>query len=169
MTIAELLDLFEYNRWAHEKTLGAAGALDSETYRSASQLRSSLQHMLAEEVMWLSRWEGHSLAEEPDYSECTDTAALMVRWKSMWNRQRKFLESLTEDDPGREVAIRMRNGIEAVQPLGDTMTHVVNHATYLRGQAATLIEQSGGATPEADYFTYCVARGSDAPDTTVVP
>ena len=173
MNIAELRDLFDYNRWAHEKTLDAAALLGQEKYGDTTSrsdsLRSVLQNLLAEEVVWLSRWEGHSLAESPDYSECADTVALMERWKSLWKRQARFLESLVEDDLGNPIAIRMNNGIETVQPLGDTLTHVVNHATYLRGEAAVLIRQLGGTAPAADLFTYRLESGSSESDATIAP
>lgn len=174
MKLAELRDLFEYNRWAHETTLDAAALLGADKYAqgwggSAPSLRSVLQELLAEEVVWLSRWEGHSLAEFPDYSECANTTALMVRWKSLWHRQMRFLESLSEDELGRPISIRMNNGIETDQPLGETMLHVVNQATSLRGEAALLIQQLGGERPAADYFSYCLERGSEGADETIAP
>lgn len=174
MNISELRDFYDYNRWAHEKTLDAAALLGSDKYAetpngSDLSLRSVLQNLLAEEVVWLSRWEGHSLAESPDYSECADTVALMERWRSLWKRQSRFLESLIEDDLGNPIAIRMSNGIETVQPLGDTLTHVVNQATYLRGEAAVLIRQLGGTAPAADLFTYRMESGSDGADATIAP
>lgn len=174
MNISELRDLFEYNRWAHTKTLDAAAILGSEKYAESSNgsslsLRSVLQNLLVEEVVWLSRWEGHSLAESPDYSECADAIALMERWKYLWKRQTRFIESLVEDDLGNPINIRLSNGIETVQPLGDTLAHVVNQATYFRGEAAVLIKQLGGAPPSADLFTYRLENGSDGSDSGVAP
>jgi uncharacterized damage-inducible protein DinB len=174
MNISELRDLFEYNRWAHMKTLDAAALLGPEKYAEAPSgsslsLRSVLQTLLVEEVVWLSRWEGHSLAESPDYSECADTVALMERLKSLWKRQTRFIESLIEDDLGNPISIRLNNGIETVQPLGETLTHVVNQATYLRGEAAVLIGQLGGTAPAADLFAYRLESGSDGSDATIAP
>ena len=74
-----------------------------------------------------------------------------------------------EDDLGNPIAIRMNNGIETVQPLGDTLTHVVNHATYLRGEAAVLIRQLGGTAPAVDMFTYRLDSGSDGAEARIVP
>jgi uncharacterized damage-inducible protein DinB len=174
MTITELQDLFEYNRWAHENILHAAAELAPGKYDDVSNggglsPRTALQQTLAEEVAWLSRWEGHSLAEPPDYTDCVNTDALLIRWKSLWGRQRRFIEALNEDELGRLVSVRLPNGIEAVQPLGDTMMHMVNHATYLHGQAATLIAQLGGNIPDSDYFTYCAIRGPDGIEANVTP
>jgi uncharacterized damage-inducible protein DinB len=164
MTAAEFVDLFEYNRWAHQRTLESAAELDNDQYEretggSVPSLRLTLQHVLATEVVWLSRWEGHSLGEAPEYAGMVDVNALSRMWNSFWNRQFSFVTSLADDELSRPISIRTRTGIETVQPLGETMLHVVNHSTYHRGQAASLV-RALGATPRAtDYFLYCLTRG----------
>lgn len=169
MTIAELLDAFEYNRWAHDRILDSASELGSEHYGvlvggSFPTLRATLEHMLATEVVWLSRWEGHSLGEPPEYGGCKNAGALRSIWDSFWQRQFAFLHDVTEEDLAQLVAIRTRGGIEAVQPLRDTIMHVVNHSTYHRGQAASQIRQLGGKPPATDYFIYCLARDAGEPE-----
>ena len=164
MNIPDILDLYEYNRWASERTLDAAAMLTNEDYvrptqGSFSSLRAIMEHILATEVVWLSRWEGHSLGEAPDYQGCVDVNSLARIWKSFWTRQFRFLNALAEEDLSTPIAIRTRSGIETVQPLGETLVHVVNHATYHRGQAATLIRSLGGTPQGTDYFTYCLVRG----------
>jgi len=37
------------------------------------------------------------------------------------------------------------------QCLGDLMTHVVNHATYHRGQLTTMLRQVGATPPATDF------------------
>ena len=169
MTIAELLDLFEYNQWAHERILEAAAELGSEEYDrhtggSFPSLRATVEHLLAAEVVWLSRWEGHSLGDTPDYGGCSDALALWSIWTSFWKRQFAFLNDLTEENLSSPIAIRTRSGIETVQALRDTMVHVVNHSTYHRGQAASQIRLAGGKPPATDYFMYCFARDAGEPD-----
>ena len=164
MTAAELVDLYEYNRWAHERTLESAAELDNDEYEretgvSFPSLRSTLQHVLSTEVIWLSRWEGHSLGEPPDYVGMVDVAALSRIWRSFWNRQFSFITALADDELSRPIAIRTRSGIETVQGLGETMLHVVNHSTYHRGQAASLVRMLGGTPRATDYFIYCLTRG----------
>lgn len=164
MTVAELMDLYEYNRWAHRRILDSAGELTMEQYErqvagSFPTLRDTLEHVLAAEVVWLSRWEGHSLGEAPDFTGLGDATALERLWNSFWHRQFAFLAALADDELMRPIAIRTRSGIETVQPLCDTMLHVVNHASYHRGQAASLIRQLGGTPVGTDYFLYCLSRG----------
>lgn len=168
MTIAEVIDSFEYNRWAHERILDSASELGADNYDrdtggSYPSLRATLEHLLACEVVWLSRWEGHSLGEPPEYSGCRDAGALRSIWASFWQRQFRFLNDLAEDDLSQLVAIRTRNGIEAVQTLRDTLAHVVLHSSYHRGQAASQIRKLGGKPAGTDYFLYCLARDSGEP------
>jgi uncharacterized damage-inducible protein DinB len=164
MNVAELIDLYEYNRWAHERTLEAAIELTTEQYErtvggSFPSLRATLQHMLGAEVIWLSRWEGHSLGDSPDFSSLGEVTSLQRLWGSFWHRQFSFLGSLADDELTRPIAIRTRSGIETVQPLCETMLHVVNHSTYHRGQAAGQIRQVDGTPNTTDYFIYCLTKG----------
>jgi uncharacterized damage-inducible protein DinB len=172
MTIAELIDSYDYNRWANHRTLDAAAEVGENEYNlevggSFPTLRATLEHLLAVEVVWLSRWQGHSLGEPPEYSGCRNAEALRTIWKSFWWRQSAFLNDLTDDDLVKPVMIRTRNGIEAVQPLRDTLVHVVHHSAYHRGQAASQIRQLGGKPVATDYFIYCLSRDTGEPETPV--
>ncbi|MEO5589619.1 MAG: DinB family protein [Gemmatimonadaceae bacterium] len=163
MTAAELLDLYEYNRWAHRRMLESAAAFNTEEYERAipssfPSLRLTLEHVLAAEVVWLSRWKGHSLGDAPDFTGRGGVTSLRAMWDSFWNRQFAFLLHLSDDDLARPVSVRTRSGIEAVQALHDTMVHVVNHSTYHRGQVVTMIHQLGGTPVNSDYFVYCIGR-----------
>jgi uncharacterized damage-inducible protein DinB len=166
MTAAELVDFYEYNRWANLRTIESASELSTEDYwrdvgGSFPSVRETLQHILAAEVVWLSRWEGHSLGEPPDYAGLIETNSLSRLWQSFWKRQFSFVNALADDELSRPIAIRTRNGIETVQPLGDMMHHVVNHSSYHRGQAASLVRMLGGTPRSTDYFMYCLTRGVD--------
>lgn len=170
MTSSEFLDLFEYNRWAHEQTIESARELTGEQYGrtlagSFPSLRATFEHLLAVEVVWLSRWQGHSLGEPPDFSGLTNVNSLTRLWNTLWKRQFNFLTTLSDDELTRPIAIRTRSGIETVQPLGETMFHVVNHSTYHRGQAVNFIRQLGGTAQNTDYFTFCMLRGSPEAET----
>lgn len=164
MNVAELTDLYDYNTWAHELVFESVTGLTKEQYErvvggSFPSVRLTLEHVLATEVVWLSRWEGHSLGDAPDYSGIADFNSLIRMWRSFRSRQAGFIASLADDELSKPIAIRTRSGIETVQPLGDTMLHVVNHASYHRGQLAALVRQVGGTPRGTDYFLYLVTRG----------
>jgi uncharacterized damage-inducible protein DinB len=161
--LAELLELYAYNRWAHERILASVAPLTAEQYTrslgsSFPTLRATLEHLLRAEIAWLARWKGEPRGPAPDLVECTDVSLLSARWIPHWDEQKRFLETLDESGLRRPVEIRLWSGIEAVQPLADTMRHVVNHATYHRGQATTMTRQLGGSPASTDFFMYCLLR-----------
>ena len=103
----EMLELFSYNRWAHDRTLTAAEQLDAEQFtRTLGGGFPSVQAT-----------HEHVLQVQP-------------------------------------IAIVTRSKIETEQRLVDTMRHVVNHATYHRGQVATMLRQLGAVPAGTDLFTY---------------
>src|SRR6266700_1080480 len=104
--LEELLDLYTYNRWAHERTLGAAAALTREQYECAlggsfPSLRATMEHLIGAEGSWLARWNGAIAGVRSDFSECVDVNALRSRWEAHWEVQERFLGNLTERDLGR--------------------------------------------------------------------
>ena len=174
MTLSELLDSFEYNRWAQVRILEAADELGAEAYDAAApcsfpSLRATLEHMLATEVVWLARWQGHSLGDTPDYSGCRDAAGLHSIWRSFWRRQFRYLNDVSAEDLSQLIMIRTRTGIETVQTLRDTAVHVTHHSAYHRGQAVGQIRQLGGNPPATDYFIYCLTRDAGEPEAAINP
>jgi len=55
---------------------------------------------------------------------------------------------------GWMVAYRTFDGSSHEQSLGDLLRHVVNHATYHRGQLATMLRQLGRTPPATDLVRY---------------
>ena len=161
--LAEYLESFAFNRWAHRRTLAYVARLTPEQYErpvggSFPSLRATLEHVHRAEVAWLARWEGERRGPSPELPPDTDVAALAARWEALWERQSRFLSTLGEGDLDRPLEIRLWSGVEAVQRLGDTLRHVVNHATYHRGQVVMLTRQLGGTPEGTDFFTYCLLR-----------
>ena len=163
--IAEYLELFAFNRWAHERTLAWVAQLSHEEYErplggSFPSLRATMEHMLRAEMAWLARWEGNRRGPAPELTECTDVGKLAARWEQHWARQFAFLATLRDPDLDRPVEITLWSGIETVQPLRYTLRHVVNHASYHRGQVTMLTRQLGGIPVGTDFFTWVMLRES---------
>ena len=175
--LADLLDLFAYNRWATARTLDAAGRLTDEQLNrspggSFPSVRDTLAHVVAAEWIWLSRWGGDPLGKAPDLSGCTDVRSLRERWQILAEAQSAYLAGLTEAGLGRTVSVITRTGITAELPLHETLRHVVNHSTYHRGQVAALLRQLGAEPAATDLFLYYAARPappSSADPVTVAP
>jgi len=161
--LADLLDLFAYNRWATARTLDAAELLTDEQLTrdlggSFPSVRDTLAHMLAAEWIWLSRWMGDPPGTAPDLSGCMEARALRDRWQVLAGAQAAYLAGLTAAALERPVSILTRTGIAAELPLHETLRHVVNHATYHRGQVAAMLRRLGAQPVATDLFLYYAAR-----------
>jgi|SRR5438067_62002 len=162
-TLRDTLELFAFNRWANELTLDAAATLTPEQYArplggSFPSLRATLQHMMGAEISWLARFHGEVGGRFPDLSVYDDVPKLRAQWDDVWADQQRYLATLTEESLRGPLPFRFRDGTEGTQPLVEALRHVVNHASYHRGQVVMLIRQLGGIPAGTDYITYCLVR-----------
>src|SRR5260370_16792513 len=63
MDLDHIRELYEYTRWANQRTLSAAAKLDPEKFTRAmgnsfASVRDTLSHILSGECIWLERWQG---------------------------------------------------------------------------------------------------------------
>ena len=68
-----------------------------------------------------------------------------------------FLGALTSAGLERPVRF-VRDGTEYALPLGESIVHVFDHATYHRGQLNTMVKQGGGTPIRVSYWVYAVQR-----------
>lgn len=159
----EIRALYAFNRWANLQFLATLEGLSDEELRrdlrsSFPSVLATLVHLLGAEWVWLERWLGRSPRHFPDADGLDSVAVVRARWDALWAEQRAFLAGLQDGDAARPVAYRNFAGNDFTQPLGELLRHVVNHATYHRGQLTTLLRQLGHAAPSTDLVTYYRTR-----------
>jgi uncharacterized damage-inducible protein DinB len=155
----ELQRLFDHNRWATRRLLDAAAAVPADELRrdlksSFPSVLDTFTHMLGAEWVWLERWNGRTPTAFLDTSALDSVRALRARWDLLWREQQGFLDGLENGDEIRDVAYKTFKGEADKRALGDLMRHVVNHATYHRGQVVTLLRQLGQTPPPTDYVRW---------------
>jgi uncharacterized damage-inducible protein DinB len=155
----ELRRLFDYNRWANLRLLDAAESLTSEELgrhieSSFPSLLATLVHAMGAEWIWLERWKGTSPTALPDATSLDSVAAVRARWDEVWRDQQAFLAGLADGDETRPLTYKLFSGASDTRPLGELMRHVVNHATYHRGQLVTMLRQLGKTPPSTDYVRW---------------
>lgn len=161
MTIAEVQQLFSYNRWANARMLEAAGQLEAEQLTrdlgsSYPSVAATLGHILAAEWVWLARWNGVSPTGVPADWGDNGYAALVARWRAHESAQTSFLNTLDERRLQEPISYRNTKGEAARLPLDQLMRHLINHSTYHRGQVTTLLRQLDQTPPATDYVLYCL-------------
>lgn len=163
---SELAVMYAYNRWANARTLDAVSRLGPQQFTEATggsfeSVRDTLVHMLSAEWIWLERCRGRSPAAMLAPVEFPDVALLRTRWSEVCRGQAELLETVRDEDPRRMVTYVNTKGETWSYPLSEVLWHIVNHASYHRGQVTTLLRQLG-ATPASTDFLLFRDQGSPA-------
>lgn len=160
MNLEYLRVLLDYHYWARDRVLAAVFALTSEQYErdlgnSFPSVRDTMNHLYVAEWVWLSRWQGNSPTAFPG-DKPKDLATLQGVWFEHERKLRAFMEGQTASDVAREYDYTLLNGKSGRSKFWEMFVHVINHATYHRGQVTTMLRQLGAKPPEStdmiDYF-----------------
>jgi uncharacterized damage-inducible protein DinB len=164
MNIHDLRTLLDYHYWARDRVLDAAGLLTPEQLTrdlgsSFKSVRDTLAHLYAAERVWCSRWQGTSPSTLNVADTFQDVASLRAEWRELEIEVRGVLDGLGEDGIARVMSYRMLSGEPRESVFWHMLQHVVNHASYHRGQATTMLRQLGAAPPQPmDLITFYRGR-----------
>ncbi len=157
--VEEIKELYEYNTWANRRIFEAAAKLSADAFtkdmkNSFSSVRDTLQHLIAAEWIWLSRWNGVSPTAFPTTWDTSSHAALQTKWKEVEADQKKFISGLNDETLKKDIAYKNMKGDPFSEPLWQLLRHVVNHSTYHRGQVTTLLRQLGAQAVSTDLVQF---------------
>jgi uncharacterized damage-inducible protein DinB len=164
MTVDDVRALFAYDEWANARIFEAASALDPEqrTRRLTSSfpsIQETLAHIVMAEWVWLRRWKGESPTARPPWAGGAEVARLREALSAVEGERAGFLAGLTDARLGEPISYRTLKGEEQRGQLAGLCQHVVNHSTYHRGQAATLLRQVGATVPSTDLVVFTRQAG----------
>jgi uncharacterized damage-inducible protein DinB len=166
MTTEYLETLLDYHYWARDRMLAAIGQLDAEAYgqprgSSFSSVQETANHVFLAEWIWYQRWTGSSPGADTVRPALPDLDALRARWREQEAAVRAIVREQSARDIRQVFAYRMMNGTAAESEFWEMVVHVVNHATYHRGQVTTMLRQAGASPPEStDMITYFRSRNA---------
>ena len=163
--------LFEYDRWANDRVLRAAGALSDEQFTrdlggSFRSVRDALVHIIGGDWGWLTYWkepfpnaafvaelwDRHNVLFRPE--AFPDVAAVRSKLAEIEKEQAEFVNGVTNESLQRMLPLR---GTQI--SLGHLMQHLANHSTYHRGQVALMMRGLGGTPVAADFHFFLVEGG----------
>ena len=168
MTASDLRILIDYHYWARNRMLDAVAALTPEQYSrdlgsSFRSVRDTLVHLYSAEWAWYQRWQGTSPTHMLSPDQFPDVASLRKDWVEHEARTRAFVDGLDEAGVTRVIEYKLLSGAAGSSPLWQMAQHVVNHASYHRGQVTTMLRQLGAAPAKSmDMIGYYreTAQGS---------
>jgi len=148
MTLTDLQTLVDYHYWARDRLLEAIEPLSAEQWRrdlgsSFKSIHEKVAHIYAAEWAWHQRWQGNSPTALFPAEKLPDVASVRRAWSELEAKVRAFLAGLGEAGITRVFEYRLLNGSEGSSPFWQMLQHVVNHASYHRGQVTTMLRQLG--------------------------
>jgi uncharacterized damage-inducible protein DinB len=146
--LADLRTLLDYHYWARDRVLDAASALTSDQFTrdlgsSFKSVRDTLAHTYAAEWAWHQRWLGTSPTAFLPPEQFPDLASIRQQWSVHEKKMRAFLDGLTAPDVTRVIEYKTLAGQSGQTPFWQLLQHLVNHASYHRGQVTTMLRQLG--------------------------
>ena len=159
--VAELVELLDYSAQATLAAWIAARESGPELWTtqvpgSFPCLRDLLHHLAFADAVWLRRVLGRAPrlppAAEVAGNELVHIAVdLAARWRA-------HVAALGEAQVDTRVEYRTLAGVLAVSTLREIVQHLVNHATYHRGQIAQLMRELVAKPAPTDLITYFRTR-----------
>ena len=151
MTLEEAITLVDYHYWGRDRMLEAVNALTPEDYTkdlgsSFKSVRDTVVHTYGAEWNWYLRWIGKSPSAMPDPAAFPSVSSVRDAWKSHEAKVRPLVRSMG-DDLDRVIRYETLAGEPMESVFSHMLQHVVNHATYHRGQVTTMLRQLGAPAP----------------------
>jgi len=169
MTLQDLRTLLDYHYWARDRLLAAIQPLAPEDYlrdlgSSFKSIRDTAVHIYAAEWIWYSRWQGENPTALLSADRFPDVASLREAWTAHEAKMRAFLETMGEQRAlERVIEYKLLSGDAGASPFWHMLQHVVNHASYHRGQVTTMLRQLGARPAKPmDLIAYYRTRPAPA-------
>ena len=165
MTRQDIVTLFTYHDWANGEMLDAVAPLSAEQFlrdlgNSFPSVRDTVAHIFGADLIWLQRWKGEPTGGLPAAAAYPTPASLRDWYAALAKDRRAFLAAATEDRLARPFSYKDTRGNPRSLILAHSMQHVVNHASYHRGQITTMLRQLGAKPVSTDLSRFYYERGA---------
>ncbi len=150
MNLGELQILLEYHYWARDRVLDAVEPLSAEQFTkdlgsSFQSVRDTLAHTYFAEWAWYSRWMGNPPTAALPADMFPNVGTLRRAWTEQEGKVRAFVGGLGDDGVNWVIEYKLLNGQPGKAVMWQMIQHMVNHASYHRGQVTTMLRQLGAA------------------------
>jgi len=153
----------DYSKWASERSLEAARPLNEEELardlgNSHGGVLGTLVHLFQADRIWLSRLTAAPRFTLSDSSETWTLDSLAAEWSRVAGGYQNWLS--TARDLNAVLHYKNLAGQAQALPTWQVIMHVVNHATYHRGQITTMLRQLGYSPVATDLHIFYLSRSS---------
>jgi uncharacterized damage-inducible protein DinB len=154
--------LFAFNRWADGKVLDACRKLSPAQYVAEpapgwSSVRSTVVHIAVVTEGWLRGLTGEAVESAPTEDDLPTVDDAERHLDRAYATLDGLLPTLTPQRLATPMTLRGR-GRSVSLPPWVVLRHVVNHATYHRGQVASKLKRLGVDQPATDFLFWALEQ-----------
>ena len=155
----DLVSLHAYNRWADTRVLEAAGSLSPDAFVKEPvsgwiSVRDALVHIAGATWIWSRRLEGETPTARPGAADYPTVESLSPFFEQGHSAFETMLSMIDSTKLAEVWSYRDIEGVLHQAPLWSVFRHVVNHATYHRGQIASKLKMLGVTPPGTDFILW---------------
>jgi len=157
--------MLDYHYWARDRMFEALEPLTAEQVNrdmgnSFKSIRDTVAHLYAAEWAWYSRWQGTSPDKLLPADMFPDLAAVRLASTELEAKIRAYVEALGEANVTKVIEYKLLSGQPGASPVWQMVQHLVNHASYHRGQVTTMLRQLGAQPAKPlDMIAFYRSRG----------
>jgi len=157
---AYYLELAAFNNWADNQVMEWLTQVTDQQWNkpaisSFGSVRDTALHIVSAKKIWIDTWTD---LPNPAYLSVGFNGSkneLINIWTKSCEDLTSFIENYPVEDYTKPVTVKKPNGELCTMEFKKTFPHMVNHASYHRGQLVTLLRQSGFSNlSNTDLFTY---------------
>jgi uncharacterized damage-inducible protein DinB len=142
--------LVRYDRWATDRILAVLDGVDPATWAAPNAigergLGGILVHHLGATMRWRHGLSGSGERPRPELEPLPEPRALIAAWKTertAWDEWIATLDDAALLSPGEPI------------PMWQLLTHVVNHGTQHRSEAAAVLTAAGRSPGDLDLLDF---------------
>jgi uncharacterized damage-inducible protein DinB len=147
MTKQYFKEIAEYNLWANTIVCDWLEQItdeqwNKEIFSSFNSIQETVLHIISAEKAWLQRFKKQPVEWLQSTYRGTKNEHIKL-WKDNSAELKAFIDAFDENDLNKNLDFKRLNGDAYSMPYYQLFAHVVNHATYHRGQLVTMLRQSG--------------------------
>ena len=138
----------EYNLWANNIVCNWLEQISDEQWNkeiisSFNSIQETVLHTISAERAWLERFKKNPQTVWIQSSFKGSREDHIKLWKETSTELKAFIDAFDEKDLYTSLDFKRLNGDAYSMPHYQLFAHVVNHATYHRGQLVTMLRQVG--------------------------
>jgi len=158
----DFASLYAYNRWADRLMLEACRKLTPVQYTAEpapgwASVRSTVVHIALVTEGWLRGFAGETVDQVPTEFDLFTVDDAERHLDQAYQNLETILPTLTPETLATPREFRSR-GRSRILPPWAVLRHVVNHATYHRGQVAAKLKRLGVEQPATDFIFWVLEQ-----------